>query len=102
MLDGTPARVYCFAGENTQTPIAIPSSAATVPRPEAQITNWVHCSAWRRNGVKYSQCGIAPKYAPARDARVVYCATSPVTVETYTSSPSGHENFRIGRKARNC
>src|SRR5579871_2642111 len=69
--------------------------------PELQTTTLFHNLPFRRNGVKYNQCGIAPKYAPIRDSRVLDCTTSPVTFETYTSSPSGHEYFQRGRSLRN-
>ena len=62
--------------------MAIPRIADTVPMPEDQMTSRLHSSPCLRNGVKYSQCGIAPTYAPRREAVVVYCATSPVFSET--------------------
>ncbi len=62
---------YRFEGEYIQTPTASPRMDISVAAPESQITTWVHTDELVRNQVKYSQCGIAPKYAPIRDARVV-------------------------------
>ena len=66
--------------------------------PDVQMTTRLHCGRCFRSGVKYSQCGIGPTYAPRRDAVVVYCTTSPEAPETYTCSPFGHEYFQSGRR----
>src|SRR5437867_617622 len=96
MLVGAPARRYFLDGEYIQSPIAMPSSAAPVPMPDVQMTTWLHCGPRFLSGVKYSQCGMAPAYAPHRDALVVYWMTSPEVCETYTCWPSSHEYFQSG------
>ncbi len=69
-------------GRAIQIPIINPRAEVTAPMPAAQVTIRLHSRPFSRSGVKYSQCGIAPKYAPRREARVVDCTTSPVTSET--------------------
>ena len=49
--------------------------------PDDQIMNVIH-SGRVRIGVKYTQWVIGPRYAPRRDAVVVYWSTSPVAPET--------------------
>src|SRR5215204_495821 len=93
MLVGEPALRYFFDGEYIQTPTMIPRMAAPVPMPDDQMTVLLHSGPCFRSGVKYSQCGIAPRYAPQRDPVVVYCSTSPVVAEMYTCWPSGNENL---------
>ncbi len=81
MLVGAPALRYFFDGEYIQTPTTMPRMAAPVPMPDDQMTTLLHCAPCFRSGVKYSQCGIAPTYAPQREPVVVYCSTSPVLAE---------------------
>jgi len=81
MLVGAPACRYRFDGEYIQTATIRPSSPATVAMPDDQTMTLFQSGPLRRRGVKYSQCGIAPKYAPMRDARVVYRMTSPLSSE---------------------
>src|SRR5437773_7138829 len=78
----TPAYRYRFDGEYIQTPIIRPSNAANVAIPDDQMTTLLQSGPFRRSGVKYSQCGIAPKYAPMREAVVVYWMTSPFASDT--------------------
>src|SRR5881397_1584402 len=82
--------------------MTMPTSAATAPTPDVQITIRLQASWCARSGVKYNQCGIGPRYAPMRDALVVYCTTSPEVSATYTCSPVGHEYFHIGRSVRSA
>ena len=101
MLVGTPEDRYRFDGEYIQTPTIRPRIAEAVPAPEDHTTSVLHCGPCFLKGVKYSQCGMAPTHAPSREARVVYCSTSPVASDTYTCSPFGHEYFHSGLKLPN-
>src|SRR5262245_37210971 len=62
---------YRLRGEYIHTPITRPKMAVAVPRPDAQMTTRLHCGPCFLSGVKYNQCGMAPTYAPHRDAVVV-------------------------------
>src|SRR5262245_9277921 len=97
---GRPAFRYRFVGEYIQMPMTMPRMAARVPMPDVQMTTALHCGPCLRSGVKYSQCGMAPTYAPHREPVVVYWTTSPVASERYTCSPVGHEYFQSGLSAR--
>ena len=66
-----------------QTPIAIPSPHIAVPMSEIQITKLLQKALFRRSGVKYSQWGMAPTYAPRRELVVVCCTTSPVVLNKF-------------------
>ncbi len=59
----------------------MPRMDVSVAMPDDQMTTLFHIGPFRRSGTKYNQCGIAPKYAPIRDAVVVYWITSPVACE---------------------
>src|SRR5579863_407820 len=83
-------------GEYSHTPTTSSKILVSVLSPYSLITAFRHAGLSLRSGVKYSHCGIAPKYAPMREARVVYCTTSPDSSETYTCSPSGHAYFHNG------
>src|SRR5579863_1429 len=85
-----------FEGEYSHTPTTSPKIVVSVPNPDSPITALRHAGLLLRSGVKYSQCGIAPKYAPMRAPRVVYCTTSPDSSEMYTTSPFAHEYFHNG------